>query len=161
MTFRKALVASMVASALGSAQADAAITFPELSVAVHGAQSYWHGDPPCGFPYISFTSLPSNEGGEAFYDSCTIFIALPANSWTGYDLCIIMTHEWGHLVLGPNYFAAVNPSDPAHSPSTNSIMNAGPSIYSLNIPQCRVKTKRTSTTSKIARHRYTWTKAHQ
>ena len=37
-----------------------------------------------------------------------------------------MAHEWGHEVLGPDYFAASNPSDPGHSPDPDSVMAARP-----------------------------------
>jgi hypothetical protein len=44
-------------------------------------------------------------------------------TWRDFmEVCRAMTHEWGHLVLGENYFAATNPAEPWHSPEPDNIM---------------------------------------
>lgn len=91
------------------------------------ARTYWHAVPACGQPAIVFGPTPTGDSGVANYASCSIVISTAY----GYAevggrtlLCETLVHEYGHLVLGPNYFAAVNPADPAHSPDPHSIMAA-------------------------------------
>jgi hypothetical protein len=104
------------------------------------AQSYW-GNPypptrPCvAVPTLTQEPLAGAEGGEADYDNCAIVLNSD-NAWTPYTFCIAYLHEWGHLTLGPMYFEASNPADPAHSLDPTSIMQESEAIYDLEIPQC-------------------------
>jgi hypothetical protein len=41
-------------------------------------------------------------------------------AWDAY--CETVVHEIGHDMLGPAYFASVNPADPAHSPDPKNVM---------------------------------------
>jgi hypothetical protein len=97
----------------------------QLASAEHVASVYWHGNPACGAPVVTYEPMADTHAGEAEYGSCRIMLN-PAHDWRDFPalLCVVLAHEWGHLVLGPDYFAAVNPSDPAHSPDPRNIMNA-------------------------------------
>ena len=105
-------------------------TNPNLVGAIRVARHYWHGNPPCGNPPITFAAMPPQRDGEAIPSACVIVLS-SAGDWPNYiDLCITITHEWGHLVLGMTPFPASNPADPAHSPDPYSIMySAGPLIF--------------------------------
>lgn len=120
-----------------------------LSLATVAAKGYWHATPQGGAcatgPRIVqepltdvVTSTGAVAAGEAAFDSCTITLN-SSPYWFGYDLCIVFVHEWGHLVLGPDFFQASNPADPAHSLATSglyAIMQESENIYGLNVPQC-------------------------
>jgi hypothetical protein len=139
-----------VAHAMPYVQARPA-TRAEQATAMRIARDYWRanapaglardGLPPCGTPRISWDRSPAADSyaAEAYVDgSCRIvfnsafwYWPLPtrqANTLVGGDtwpsFCTAMAHEWGHLILGPTYFAAVNPTDPGHSPDPHSLMYA-------------------------------------
>jgi hypothetical protein len=134
-----AALATLVVFTSGSALAE---PFPPepgaLARAEKVAASYWHGTPPCGTPKIVFRTLNGEAGGQADVSTCTIYLAAEGD-WAPYNvLCIAVAHEWGHLKLGTNYFAAVNPSDPAHNPVPGTLMNAqGPGYFAPCEPRYR------------------------
>jgi hypothetical protein len=107
-----------------TAAAEGEATPAQLHEAEMIAAAYW-GRPPCGWPLVVYHQLGPGVFGVAVGFDCAI--ALARYDWIDNPetLCETMTHEWGHLVLGPGYFAAVNPGDPEHSPDPNSIMHAG------------------------------------
>lgn len=106
----------------GAAQADTPPTQRQLNTAVQIAATYWHGNPSCGRPDIALGDLPDMTAMA--FPSCQIIIDTSQRDWTDTSslLCVVMVHEWGHLVLGENYFAATNPTDPSHSPDSRNVM---------------------------------------
>jgi hypothetical protein len=80
------------------------------------AHTYWGGAPNCGEPSVTLAALNPAYAGFAWYAECRIEIQ-SRHDWAadpvGY--CDLIVHESGHLVLGPRYFAATNPADPAHA----------------------------------------------
>lgn len=152
-TWLAAIVLASCASAAHAAsyfQARAA-TRSEQTTAVRIARDYWRlnapaglardGLPLCGTPRISwarFAAADSNAA-EAYPDgSCRIAFNLRAWWWplpvrqpgvvAGSDawpsFCTAMAHEWGHLIVGPTYYEALNPADPGHSSDPRSLMYA-------------------------------------
>lgn len=136
-------------------------TVREQQVAERIAFVYWarhapaqltdDGRPLCGSPRISWRALsPSGDAAaEAMMDgSCRIVFNTAGWVWpaaidrrgfvssgdTWSTFCAVMVHEIGHLVLGPDYFAATNPDDPAHSADPESVMFAD--ITGLEVPAC-------------------------
>lgn len=95
------------------------------------ARTYWRGNPPCGPPVVRVLLEPADVGAEADFGACRItFNAYYVDRggggfWASPWTCAAMVHEWGHLTLGPTYFAASNPGDPSHSPDPRSIMTGG------------------------------------
>lgn len=152
-----ALGAALIA-APATAQANVAPGL-EVDASIAAAQSYWSNTIPTwhdatgrgctAVPPVlqqSFTLMVTSgpeagtsAGGEADFDHCLIMID-PTTQWSPQDFCIAVIHEWGHLTLGPDYFAASNPVDPMHAPEGTTgkfaVMQEDPSIYSLNIKQC-------------------------
>lgn len=133
------LVAIVVALALAAPVQAAVQPQSWVDGAEGAAQSYWQNTIPqsrwcSAVPTVDQVEL-AGRGGEADWSTCTIRLDSDI-AWTPYTFCIAMLHEWGHLTLGPTYFAATNPADPAHSSDPTSIMNAAPSIYTLQVPQC-------------------------
>lgn len=118
------VLAALALSALGQATAAAATPFPPEAGAMAKAErvafAYWHGNPPCGKPNIVFR--PQENGGEADPATCTLYLDSQQDWSEFFRFCVTVTHEWGHLVLGPMYFYSVNPTDPWHSPKPESIM---------------------------------------
>lgn len=111
-------------------------TSTELAGGMRAAESYWRTLPSCGMPTVSVGAVtgtaPENGGAgmaQADESTCTIVLAA-SDDW--YDFpslaCTTIVHEYGHLVLGPTYFQATNPADPAHSPDPSSIMYWNPPI---------------------------------
>lgn len=119
------LIAALIALIVPSAASgeNLAPTLSELAHAEHVARSYWHGNPSCGTPSVAEGVIPAAEEAQASYDICRVELNA-ANDWRDFPalVCKTVVHEWGHLVLGPTYFAAVNPTNPAHSPDMRSIM---------------------------------------
>lgn len=103
-----------------------------LVTATRVARTYWHGNPACGSPGVTEAArLPDPaEIGGAVPARCTIEL-LAGMPWRANPglLCTVIAHEWGHLVLGFNAFASVNPGDPAHSPDPASIMYRAPGAF--------------------------------
>ena len=104
------------------------------------ARQFWSGRTPrCGQPMILVTKLDRAISGQAEFDPCRIDLqaslvaAAPKYPGGFYNLCQTVAHEWGHEVLGPDYFAPSNPSDPGHSPDPDSVMAARPVATT---PQC-------------------------
>ncbi len=100
-------------------------TSSELEWARSRAGAYWHvQDLPCGRETVlTETPLPEGDAGLAITGSCT-FAFSPAMDWRDFPgpTCLTYIHEFGHLLLGPTYFAAVNPTEPDHSPDTTNVM---------------------------------------
>lgn len=122
------LLAPILAVLVLAVPASASVPTPaQLAWARAKAVSYWHAqNPPCGPLTVLAVPLPMNTDGQANYETC----AIELNSHTnlrGYpwEMCVIYVHEFGHLVLGTEYFAASNPSDPAHSSDPDNIMYGG------------------------------------
>jgi hypothetical protein len=105
-----------------TAAAEGEATPAQLHEAEMIAAAYW-GPPPCGWPLVVYHQLGPEVFGEAVGFDCAI--ALARYDWIDNPetLCMTVAHEWGHLVLGPEYFAAVNPAEPAESPDPSNIMN--------------------------------------
>ena len=137
-----------------------AATRAEQTTAVRIARDYWRtnapaglahdGLPSCGVPRITwarFAAGDSNAAESHLDGSCRIVFNLAdwywplasrrANVVSGSDtwpsFCTAMAHEWGHLILGPTYFAAGNPSDPGHSADPRNLMYAFQVHF---LPQC-------------------------
>jgi hypothetical protein len=122
-----------------TAAAEGEATPAQLHEAEMIAAAYW-GPPPCGWPLVVYHQLEPEIFGVAVGFDCAI--ALTRYEWVHNPetLCMTMAHEWGHLVLGPDHFAAVNPRDPEHSPDPNNIMYAhmlGPRKFAPCIPMGR------------------------
>lgn len=99
-------------------------TAADLASARAVAVAYWQvAQPPCGRESVSVEKTPANIEGEAQYAACRIVLSA-AIDWHDFPalLCKAYVHEFGHLTLGPTYFAQSNPTDPAHSPDPASIM---------------------------------------
>lgn len=132
-----AAVAVAVLTAAPGAHAGTRPTDAQLLTATRTARAYWHGNPPCGAPGLTEgAALPLGELGAADFAECRIMLgALPYWREAPALLCTVIVHEWGHLVLGPKFFAAVNPTDPAHDPNPDSIMHDGGPV-SGSFPPC-------------------------
>ena len=103
-------------------------TLQELAWARSIAVAYWNvSQPPCGREMIVQAPLNVPSAGQANFLTCSITFST-LNDWRDFpvELCSVYVHEFGHLVLGPTYFAGSNPTDPAHSPDPASIMYANP-----------------------------------
>ncbi len=107
---------------------------------VSAARQFWAGwTPRCGQPAIAVVKLDRPISGQAEVDPCRIDLqaALVANAaqYPGgfFNLCQTVAHEWGHEVLGSDYFATSNPDDPGHSLDPDSLMAARPVA---STPQC-------------------------
>lgn len=103
-------------------------TASQLAWARSKAVAYWHvPQPPCGRESVLNVALPNSWAGMADFAACSIALST-VNDWRDFpiELCRVYAHEFGHLVLGPTYFAATNPADPAHSPDPSNIMYAVP-----------------------------------
>lgn len=99
----------------------------ELIWAYSRAVVYWRiRSPPCGNPAISVGAIPPNSAGYAVWSACSITFS-DTDDWHDFwqATCVVYVHEFGHLVLGPTYFASTNPSDPSHSANPNNIMYGG------------------------------------
>jgi hypothetical protein len=81
------------------------------------ARMYWGGTPNCGEPSVRLVALNPAYAGFAWLADCRIEIQ-SRHDWAADPVryCDLIVHENGHLVLGPGYFAALNPADPAHAP---------------------------------------------
>lgn len=99
-----------------------------VNAAVADAHAYWGTDPGCGILKVEVIPTGYGEQGEAGDATCTIMLSqtwltFTDPTWRDFmEVCRAMTHEWGHLVLGENYFAATNPAEPWHSPEPDNIM---------------------------------------
>ena len=142
----RAAIAALIASLAVSSAAQAVDRHRPITRdaallrSVGAARQFWAGwTPRCGQPSILVARLDRPISGQAEFDPCRIDLqaALVANAakYPGgfYNLCQTLAHEWGHEVLGPDYFAASNPSDPGHSPDPDSVMAARPLATT---PQC-------------------------
>jgi hypothetical protein len=106
------------------------------------AQTYWWSQvPPCGAPQWTVAEVPDTEAGDANPASCLVRISrtdwdaqMSGNPFVASGLCRTFVHEYGHLVLGPSYFASSNPTDPGHSPDPHSVMFA--EVTAASIPAC-------------------------
>ena len=90
------------------------------------ASTYWGHEvgkpvPECGWPSSFEMELPGLDVGLAYFGECK-FAIQKLVWWPPYDLCKTVVHEWGHLTLGPTYFSATNPEEPAHSAQPGNIM---------------------------------------
>lgn len=114
VTLLAALYAAPSAAALGP-----------VGTAIHRAESYWSVTPCGGQIQITHGVIP---GAVAEAGDCAIELdsrwfpnaASEIQQWPYF--CAVMTHEIGHLALGPAFFAAADPLDPAHSANPLSIM---------------------------------------
>ena len=122
------LVVSIVAC-VGAPSGNAYISHTTpLKLAVQRAEAFWGGPPPCGQPNVVMTATPSEDEGMAIFQECRANINVKqwpspqdiALEWG--ELCRVVTHEIGHLWLGANYYASVNPTNPAHSPVEQNVM---------------------------------------
>jgi hypothetical protein len=96
----------------------------ELSWAQTASLRFWKTSvASCGVPKVAMVTLDETIMGEADATTCTIWLNAALN-WAASSAytCTTYMHEFGHLLLGPTYFAAVNPADPAHSPDRTNIM---------------------------------------
>lgn len=119
-----AVLASLALPASSTAAEDLRPTVAELQWSRSVAVAYWHvQQPPCGREIVLTGSPPNEDVGLADWSACSIIFS-EARDWRDYPekTCEVYVHEFGHLVLGPTYFAAVNPADPAHSPDASNIM---------------------------------------
>lgn len=121
-----ALAALLASLAIPATAASDTPTSTEFAWAHRVAVAYWHVPaPPCGTPTLAFEPHLSHYTALATYSRCTItFYVGPVQDWrdTPAAVCHIYVHEFGHLVLGPTYFASTNPADPAHSADPTNIM---------------------------------------
>ena len=100
------------------------------------AARYWHTVPRCGWPTVTYGTVAgraqdgSRGAADADSSSCAITYSAAAFDWVDFPstTCQTMVHEYGHLVLGPLFFRASNPTNPAHSPDPASIMYWNPRI---------------------------------
>lgn len=128
------VLAGLLASA-GTAQANVPSATWQRD-ALEAAESYWHYAPPwdstCQMT-VSYVPLGDpTEAGETD-DYCNVVIN-SSTDWLYPDaLCLDVTHEVGHVVLGPDAFPG-NPSDPAHSTDPSNIMY--PVIFDARTAQC-------------------------
>lgn len=132
-----ALVTLMMLVGASASQATPSPT-DALAQAEQAAISYW-GMPSCGSPQIVTGDLAEFEEGMSFPSDCRIILAPAVVRQAGdgprqyFELCRVLAHEWGHNVLGEDYFAASNPDDPAHSPDMGNLMYA---YLGTTTPQC-------------------------
>jgi hypothetical protein len=102
-------------------------TSAQLAWARSKAVAYWHvAQPPCGRERVLSLPLALATDGQTSPETCIIELNSHLNL-RGFpvELCAIYVHEYGHLVLSPDFFAASDPSDPAHSSDPNNIMYGG------------------------------------
>lgn len=108
--------------------AHATVTPNPFTLATERAEAFWQTLPACGHPHLSLTTVTDGDDGMAIYQTCTTEIQ--RSSWPDEraaavdwaELCRVETHEIGHLTLGPTYYAASNPTNPAHSPNETNVM---------------------------------------
>ena len=118
-----ALFGATPATAL--AQSPMAPTSAQLEWARGIAVAYWRvAQPPCGREHVSVGPVPA--AAWASWSTCTITFN-SSRDWRDFprEICRLYVHEFGHLVLGPAHFAAINPTDPMHSPDPSNIMFGG------------------------------------
>jgi|SRR5215472_6556304 len=152
---RLLILAAVFATAAAPAGAeDLSPTAGELAWARQRAVAYWHAEPPCGRESVTVEPAPEVLAGAAFYLQCRINLN-GQDDWVHYpeQLCLTYVHEFGHLVLGPTYFANINPSDPAHSPDRDNIMQGAP-IVDLAQQQRLVEATGCTPTPPTPRHRH-------
>jgi hypothetical protein len=113
-------------------------TARQLAWARAKAGTYWHvPQPPCGRERVSLGSVPG-KAAMAYWSSCSIVFDAQRD-WRDFPtlLCHAYVHEYGHLVLGPNYFATSNPGDPMHSTNPRDIMYGGTPTWQQQAAQDR------------------------
>jgi len=146
--YRAFLIAALVTT-LCSIYTHTAQARTPISDALAAASAYWAHSPegsfalPCAVPSVVFAPVPADMPGDvigwASHGTCVVYVR--ADYWkTLYDgisnylaFCTTITHELGHLILRPGYFAASNPSNPDHSTDEHNVMY--PSGTEDNIPQ--------------------------
>lgn len=128
------------------AQARLASTPERIAAFQSVALRYWFpSTPQCGTPQWGLNSEDEWQDGESYFTDCRYYISQRPWQWMyddpinyAEDACDTVVHEIGHLVLGPTYFADVNPTDPSHSPDYHSIMHSP--IYEAgrrSVRECR------------------------
>ena len=147
------ILAICAALALPAGASATNITPTQEQQALQIAATYWAITAPDAVsscpaaPTITWGSLPGNatdvlayaywtvayDGATPVVGACGMIVRDVPMTWGQF--CRVIVHEDGHLVLGPTYFAAVNPADPAHSPDPTSIMWADASSVAV-FPPC-------------------------
>lgn len=120
---RAALAALVVLAALAPVARAEPPSSAELAWGRQVANHYWGRLPTCGEPKIVLVSLGPSRAAEARNGECTIAFNTD-EAWNPWTTCLAFVHEDGHLILG-EAFAAVNPSDPWHSPDSTNVMYGG------------------------------------
>jgi hypothetical protein len=144
---KRAGTIALLLALLAVPTAQARIAPPEQRLATYEriADAYWHHAPlncPLRARIVPAASLPSGTVAEATAGSCDMRVSAPyfpardrhPYSTNADSACYMVVHEWGHMVLGPNYFATTNPADPAHSADPSNVMYA--SGENANVPAC-------------------------
>lgn len=104
----------------------------DVQTAIRVADARWPNSPCAGREALNWVvmPLPAAFEGQAYPDgTCRVDInaaAVHSDSSPPDHLCAVLEHEFGHLYLGPTYYATVNPADPEHSPNPRSIMFTWP-----------------------------------
>jgi hypothetical protein len=93
------------------------------------AMAYWHTLVPCGSVAVIIGATPVGDDATAQASTCRITLS-DAVDWRDFPLalCRVYVHEMGHLILGPDYFATSDPSDPGHSVDPSNIMFHSPTL---------------------------------
>jgi len=123
--FLVTLLASAALFANASSGAAVAPSSTPLTLAIQRAEQFW-GGPPCGGEFsVMIDDVPASIGytvGCSIHLQRTDFGTIEDQVAYWPQFCRALTHEMGHARLGPDFFAAWNPSDPGHSPSSGSVM---------------------------------------
>lgn len=128
---KNALIAAIVAAAiavyaLGGVGGQKARAADFLGLAISRAELFWRTPAPCAGKLT--VRLDDASGNIGRTEGCDVHINASlfgtpqqqAANWPGF--CRAVTHEIGHAVLGPDFFARFNADDSGHSPSPTSVM---------------------------------------
>ncbi len=140
---RRAVLVSVLSVVLPASASAGVPTSGQIAWAHSIAVAYWHVEqPPCGPVKDTYPAL--QDPTVAAYailapgspQDCTVVFNVNSGvDWEGWPdyFCRTYVHEFGHLVLGADYFASSNPSNPGHSPDPNSVMYGGVTDWATTV----------------------------
>lgn len=117
--------------------------------ALAAARVYWRTSPegahtlPCAAPAFR-VEHEAIEGAAAWVlEGCTVYLSAQwVSERPAYpELCQAIVHELGHLILGPTYFEATDPSNPSHSANPRNVMYPFPTVENMPSECGHVKAK--------------------